>query len=64
MIEVPVWIFIMLLVGLSLFISVMIFWLVQFIHDKLVDLVKRKTDYNKYKEFLNNHSDSGRKNNG
>ena len=64
MIEVPVWIFIMLLVGFSLFMSFIIFLIAQLIHDKLVELVKRKTDYNKYKEFLNNHSDSGRKNNG
>lgn len=57
MIEVPVWIFIMLLVGFSLFICFMIFWLVQFIHDKLVELVKWKTDYNKYKEFWDTHFD-------
>lgn len=57
MIEVPVWVFIMLMVGFSLFMCFLILGLIQFIHDKLIDLVKWKTDYNKYKEFWDNHSD-------
>ncbi len=57
MIEVPIWIFIMLVVGFSLFMALMIFGVIQLIHDKLIDFVKWKTNYNKYKEFWDENED-------
>ena len=57
MIETPIWIFIILVVGFSLFMCFIIFGIIQFIHDKLIDFVKWKTNYNKYKEFWDNNSD-------
>lgn len=57
MIEIPMWIFIVLLVGFSFFAFLMILGIVQLIHDKLIDFVKWKTNYNKYKEFWDDNSD-------
>ena len=57
MIEVPIWVFIMLVVGFSLFMALMIFGIVQLIHDKIIDFVKWKTNYNKYKEFWDENPD-------
>ena len=57
MIEVPIWIFIMLLVGFGLFVSFMIFGLVQLIHDKIIDYVEWKTNYKKYKDFWDDNPD-------
>ena len=51
MIEIPIWVFIMLVGGFSFFALLMIFGIVQLIHDKLIDFVKWKTNYKKYKEF-------------
>ena len=57
MIEIPMWIFIVLLVGFSFFAFLVILGIVQLIHDKLIDFVKWKTNYNKYKEFWDDNSD-------
>ena len=57
MIEVPIWIFIMLVVGFSLFMALMIFGVIQLIYDKIIDYVEWKTNYNKYKEFWDENSD-------
>lgn len=57
MIEVPIWVFIMIMVGFSLFMALMIFGVIQLIHDKLIDFVKWKTNYNKYKEFWDENED-------
>ena len=57
MIEIPMWIFIVLLVGFSFFAFLMILGIVQLIHDKLIDFVKWKTNYKKYKEFWDDNSD-------
>ena len=57
MIEIPMWIFIVLLVGFSFFAFLMIFGIIQVIHDKLIDYAKWKTNYNKYKEFWDENKD-------
>lgn len=57
MIEIPIWIFIMLVVGFSLFMCFIIFGIIQLIHDKLIDFIEWKTNYNKYKEFWDDNSD-------
>lgn len=57
MIEIPIWIFIVLSVGFSFFMLLMIFGVVQLIHDKIIDFVKWKTNYKKYKEFWDDNSD-------
>ena len=51
MIEIPVWVFIMLVVGFSLFVCLIIFGIIQVIHDKIMDYVERKKIYNKDKQF-------------
>ena len=57
MIEIPIWVFIMLVGGFGFFAILMIFGIVQLIHDKLIDFVKWKTNYKKYKEFWDDNSD-------
>lgn len=57
MMEIPIWIFIMLVVGFSLFMCFMIFGLIQLIYDKLIDFVKWKTDYKKCKAFWDDNPD-------
>ena len=51
MIEIPIWVFIMLVVGFSLFACLIIFGIIQVIHDKIMDYVERKKIYNKDKQF-------------
>jgi len=57
MIEIPFWIFIMLLIGFSLFITFSFISFVLIIHDKIIDFLKWKTNYNKYKEFWEENED-------
>ena len=57
MIEIPIWIFIVLLAVFSLFMFFVIFGIIQAIHDKIIDFIKWKTDYNKYKKFYDDHED-------
>ena len=57
MINIPIWVFIMLIIGFSLFTCFVIFMIIQEIHDKILDYVKWKSDYNKYKEFWDDHED-------
>ena len=51
MIEIPVWVFIMLVVGFSLLIGLIIIVIIQVIHDKIMDYVEQKKNYNKYKQL-------------
>lgn len=52
MIEIPVWIFIMLVVGFSLFIGSIIIAIIQVIHDKIMDYVERKKYIAKINNFV------------
>lgn len=51
MIEIPVWVFIMLVVGFSLLIGLIVIVIIQAIHDKIMDYVERKKIYSKDKQL-------------
>jgi len=57
MIEIPICVFVMLIVGFSLFMCLMLFGIYQVIRDRIIDYVQWKTNYKKYKKFWDDHED-------